>query len=191
MVCGRSASRRASSCSSSLVLPYAASTRIVRDRIAHEMSDWSGLEVSIGATPEISIWPTFQAILTDVTLSLPGKAPAIDGRARRDRAVGACRTQRRCRILHRAADPADAPRRGHDRAGDAAPALPDGGRIARSIETARADRRGKPRRARHRDAAGGRVRRRGVLGRQGRRRVSAAPRRRSSPASPARWIGPT
>ena len=31
-----------SSCSSSLVLPYVASTRIVRDRIAHEMSEWSG-----------------------------------------------------------------------------------------------------------------------------------------------------
>ncbi len=54
-----------------VALPYAASTRIVRDRIAHEMSDWSGLQVSIGATPEISIWPQFQAILTDVSMSLP------------------------------------------------------------------------------------------------------------------------
>ncbi len=61
-----------------LALPYAASTRLVRDRIAHEMSEWSGLDVTIGAAPEISVWPDLQANLTDVTLSLPGSAaPAI------------------------------------------------------------------------------------------------------------------
>src|SRR5688500_7744739 len=61
-----------------LALPYAASTRLVRDRIAHEMSEWSGLDVAIGAAPEISVWPDLQANLTGVTLSLPGgAAPAI------------------------------------------------------------------------------------------------------------------
>lgn len=63
-----------------LALPYAASTRLVRDRIAHEMSEWSGFEVSIGAPPEITVWPDLQANLTNVTLSLPGgmgKMPAI------------------------------------------------------------------------------------------------------------------
>jgi AsmA protein len=55
-------------------LPYVASTRLVGDRIAEEMSDWSGLEVSIGAAPAISVWPDLQANLTDVTLSLPGLA---------------------------------------------------------------------------------------------------------------------
>jgi AsmA protein len=54
-----------------LVLPYAASTRLVGDRIAQEMRDWSGLDVSVGAAPEISVWPSLQANLTDVTLSLP------------------------------------------------------------------------------------------------------------------------
>ena len=55
-----------------LALPYAASTRLVRDRIAQEMSEWSGFDVSIGAAPEISVWPDLQANLTDVALSLPG-----------------------------------------------------------------------------------------------------------------------
>ena len=63
-----------------LALPYAASTRLVRDRIAQEMSEWSGFDVSIGAAPEISVWPDLQANLTDVALSLPGSpgnAPVI------------------------------------------------------------------------------------------------------------------
>lgn len=55
-----------------LALPFLASTRLVRDRIAHEMSEWSGLEVEIAESPEISVWPDLQANLTGVTLSLPG-----------------------------------------------------------------------------------------------------------------------
>ena len=50
-------------------LPYVASTRIVRDRIAWEMSAWSGFRVAIEGAPQIEIWPQFRAILTDVTLS--------------------------------------------------------------------------------------------------------------------------
>ena len=63
-----------------LTLPMVASTRIVRDRIALEMSSWSGYQVSIGAPPEIEVWPTFRAILTDVRLSAwrsPSGPPAI------------------------------------------------------------------------------------------------------------------
>ncbi|HEV2901552.1 MAG TPA: AsmA family protein [Pseudaminobacter sp.] len=56
-------------------LPLIASTRIVRDRIALEMSFWSGYEVGIGAPPEIQVWPTFRAILTDVRLS-PWQSPS-------------------------------------------------------------------------------------------------------------------
>jgi AsmA protein len=51
-----------------LALPYIASNRIVSDRIALEMSDWSGYAVSIGAAPQIHIWPDFEAVLTDVSL---------------------------------------------------------------------------------------------------------------------------
>lgn len=58
-----------------LLLPAIASTRIVRDRIALEMSSWSGYRVSIGAPPEIKVWPTFQAVLTDVRLS-PWQSPS-------------------------------------------------------------------------------------------------------------------
>lgn len=55
-----------------LTLPYFASTRLVQDRIAEEISAWTGLDVSIASAPEISVWPDLQANLSDVTLSLPG-----------------------------------------------------------------------------------------------------------------------
>lgn len=51
------------------VIPYVAATRIVRDRIAVELSSWSGFRVEIGAPPQIDLWPRFRAVLTDVTLS--------------------------------------------------------------------------------------------------------------------------
>lgn len=50
------------------VLPFLASTQIVRDRIAEEMSAWSGYRVLLGSAPEIRVWPTFHAVLKDVTL---------------------------------------------------------------------------------------------------------------------------
>jgi AsmA protein len=49
-------------------LPYFASTQIVRDRIAIEMSAWSGYRVELGDAPDIEVWP-FRAILKNVTLS--------------------------------------------------------------------------------------------------------------------------
>lgn len=51
--------------------PYVASTRIVRDRIAAELSAWSGYRVDIGAPPVIDIWPRLGAVLTDVSFSDP------------------------------------------------------------------------------------------------------------------------
>ncbi len=60
-----------------LALPYAASTRLVGDRIAEEMSEWSGLDVAIGAPPAISIWPDLEATLTNVTMSAPGGGPVV------------------------------------------------------------------------------------------------------------------
>lgn len=50
-------------------VPFIASTKIVKDRIAFEMSAWSGFRVSIDGTPDIEIWPVFRATLTDVTLT--------------------------------------------------------------------------------------------------------------------------
>lgn len=54
-----------------LVLPFVASTRLVGERIAEDMRDWSGLDVAIADPPAISVWPDLQANLTGVTLSLP------------------------------------------------------------------------------------------------------------------------
>jgi AsmA protein len=56
------------------VLPFIASTQIVRDRIAHEMSAWSGLRVGLGQAPDIEVWPAFRAVLNDVTMSAWGEA---------------------------------------------------------------------------------------------------------------------
>ncbi|WP_274426328.1 AsmA family protein [Chelativorans sp. YIM 93263] len=50
-------------------LPWLASTQIVRDRIAQQMSAWSGYRVELDQTAEIQVWPTFRAVLKGVTLS--------------------------------------------------------------------------------------------------------------------------
>src|SRR4051812_44813920 len=50
-------------------LPLIASTRLVQDRIALEMSAWSGYRVELASAPEVHIWPTFKAVLNDVSLS--------------------------------------------------------------------------------------------------------------------------
>ena len=47
-------------------LPWVASTQIVRDRIAHELSLWSGYRVVLGEAPVLDVWPTFRATLRDV-----------------------------------------------------------------------------------------------------------------------------
>jgi AsmA protein len=123
-----------------VALPYAASNRIVRDRIALEMGAWSGFDVAIGASPEIEIWPTFRAILTEVAMS-PRNAPG--GRA----AIEAERVEIELSPL--AALSGDVVfstarlikptfRVEASAAGSYAAALPGGGRIARSIGTARA-----------------------------------------------------
>jgi AsmA protein len=51
------------------VVPFIASTQIVRDRIAFELSMWSGYQVTLGQAPQIDIWPVFRANLADVTFS--------------------------------------------------------------------------------------------------------------------------
>ncbi|MEO3386439.1 AsmA-like C-terminal region-containing protein [Mesorhizobium sp. CAU 1741] len=47
-------------------LPWLASTQIVRDRIAYELSLWSGYRVSLGETPILDVWPGFKATLHHV-----------------------------------------------------------------------------------------------------------------------------
>lgn len=50
-------------------LPWIASTQIVRDRIAYELSAWSGYRVTLGQGPVLSVWPSFRAHLSDVRLT--------------------------------------------------------------------------------------------------------------------------
>ncbi len=122
-----------------LVLPYAASTRLVRDRIASEMSEWSGFDVAIGAAPDISVWPDLQASLTNVTLSLPGSSAALSVTAERVdidlsalAALGGAVDFSQMRFTRPVV-------RIEGGTGDGVPvpALPRGGRIAGAIETAR------------------------------------------------------
>ena len=49
-------------------LPWIASTQIVRDRIALEVSVWSGYRVTFGSTPRIEIWPVLRATMDDVRM---------------------------------------------------------------------------------------------------------------------------
>jgi len=122
-----------------IALPYIASNRIVRDRIALEMSAWSGYRVSIGAAPEIHIWPDFGAVLTEVSLAprdSPDGPPVIEAERievelsplaalRGDVVFSTARLVRP--ILRLRETPS----------GTFMPALPGGGRIAASIDTAR------------------------------------------------------
>jgi AsmA protein len=120
-----------------LVLPYVASTRLVRDRIAHEMSEWSGLDVAIAAATEISVWPDLQANLTGVTLSLPGKAPAITAERVEIELSVLAAFGGDVEFSHARFIRPTIRIEGTIEAGEAAPALPAGGRIAKAIETAR------------------------------------------------------
>ncbi|MEZ5782605.1 MAG: AsmA-like C-terminal region-containing protein [Rhizobiaceae bacterium] len=51
-----------------VVLPFIASTRIVKERIAFELSVWSGYQVSIQSDPEIRLFP-LRAVLNGVRLT--------------------------------------------------------------------------------------------------------------------------
>ncbi|MEQ1953894.1 AsmA-like C-terminal region-containing protein [Mesorhizobium sp. CN2-181] len=55
-----------------VAVPYIASTRIVRDRIAQEIGAWSGYRVRIEGAPRIDIWPRLRAVLRDVSFSDAG-----------------------------------------------------------------------------------------------------------------------
>ena len=127
-------------------LPYIASTRIVRDRIAWEMSAWSGFRVTIDGAPQIQVWPKFSAVLTDVTLSKwteTDEPPVIEAeRVEVDlsalaalRGDGGFSAARLIRPTIRA-EPGGS--------GLLLPAAPSGGRIARAIDAARAVVQAKP-----------------------------------------------
>jgi AsmA protein len=120
-------------------LPYIASTRIVRDRIAWEMSAWSGFRVAIDGTPQIEVWPKFRAILTDVTLSSwtdPDAPPVVQAeRVEIDlSALAALRGDVVFQATHLIRPTLRAQRIAN---GLFSPPIPTGGRLARSIDAAR------------------------------------------------------
>ncbi|KQZ79036.1 membrane assembly protein AsmA [Mesorhizobium sp. Root157] len=123
-----------------VALPFIASTRIVRDRIAWEMSAWSGYRVTIAGAPHIEVWPQFRAILTQVALSQwtdANERPVVAAERveiglsamaalRGDVVFSSARLIRPTLRVERTAK------------GLYMPPLPEGGRINRSIDTARA-----------------------------------------------------
>lgn len=52
-----------------VLLPVVAATQLVRDRIAQELGALTGQRVSFTGAPEIRVWPSFSAGLTEVRLS--------------------------------------------------------------------------------------------------------------------------
>lgn len=120
-------------------LPYIASTRIVRDRIAWEMGAWSGFRVTIKGTPRILVWPKFRAILTDVNLSdwTRKDAPPVVEAERVEIDLSAMAALRGDVVFSTARLVRPTLRVQRTEKGLLMPAAPSGGRIARSIEAAR------------------------------------------------------
>lgn len=121
-----------------LSLPYLASTQIVRDRIAQQLSAWSGYRVELKNAPEVDIWPVFGAVLQDVTFSQwQGRAKPVISADRVEidlSAIAALRGDvvfskvRLVRPTVRLAESGGVP----------LPSPPAGGRLLRSIDMARA-----------------------------------------------------
>jgi len=120
-------------------LPLFASTRIVRDRIAWEMSAWSGFRVTIQGSPRIEVWPKFRAILSDVTLSqwTETDAPPVIEAERVEVDLSAMAALRGDVVFSTARLVRPTIRVQRATNGFYLPAIPTGGRITRSIDTAR------------------------------------------------------
>lgn len=119
-------------------LPYVASAQIVRDRIALEVSAWSGYRVELGAAPEIEVWP-FRAVLRNVTLSGwfdPERRPVITAE-RVDIDLSPLAALRGDVLFSNATLVRPTIRLASDSGDVSLSTSPVGGRIARSIEDAR------------------------------------------------------
>jgi AsmA protein len=116
-----------------VALPFLASTRLAGDRIAEELGEWSGLEVTIGGSTEIDFWPDLQANLADVTLSAPGGAAVITAE-RVEIEISPLGTLGGALDFSLARFVRPTLRLRED---DALPAFPSNGTIARSIEIAK------------------------------------------------------
>lgn len=52
-----------------VALPWFASTHLVRERLAVELSEWSGYRITTDDAPTVKVWPRFTATLSDVGFS--------------------------------------------------------------------------------------------------------------------------
>ncbi len=122
-----------------LALPWIASTQIVRDRIAYELSAWSGYRVQLGAAPQIRVWPSFSAHLSNVALYEWGNQngrPVLEAeRAAVD--LSALAALRGNVVFSRLALEHPLLRLTHVMPVFDLPPLPGGGRMSRAIDTAR------------------------------------------------------
>lgn len=122
-------------------LPWIASTQIVRDRIAYELSLWSGYRVSLGAAPALDVWPGFRARLENVAFhewNNEGRSPVLEAEqlevalsplaALRGEVVLSGMTMHKPLLRLSTSDSGSA---------FELPALPGGGRMMRAVETAR------------------------------------------------------
>jgi AsmA protein len=111
----------------------------VRDRIAWEMSAWSGFRVTIEGSPRIEVWPTFRAILSDVTLSqwTETDAPPVIEAERVEVDLSAMAALQGDVVFSTARLVRPTIRVQRTASGMFLPAVPTGGRITRSIDTAR------------------------------------------------------
>lgn len=120
-----------------VALPFVASNQIVRDRVAQELSSWSGFEVTISGDPEIEVWPRFRAILRDVDMRAPGgSSPTVEAE-RMEIELSALSALRGEAVFSEAR--LVRPTLIVDQGENGMPTLPlpAGGRIARAIEAAR------------------------------------------------------
>ncbi|RJG46359.1 MULTISPECIES: AsmA family protein [unclassified Mesorhizobium] len=121
------------------MLPLIASTRLVRDRIAYEMSSWSGYRVTIGSTPEIEVWPSFRAVLTNVAMTQwgePDHPPVIEAE-RMEIKLSALAALGGNVVFSSASMIRPTLRVERTADGHYLPALPAGGRIASSVKATR------------------------------------------------------
>jgi AsmA protein len=69
-----------------LLLPFAVSSDVVRDRLERDIGDWAGQEVMLGNAPKLSFWPVPRIRLDNVKI-LPRVNPASDPIMRADSIV--------------------------------------------------------------------------------------------------------
>lgn len=69
-----------------LLLPFAVSSDVVRDRLEHDIGDWAGQDVMLGNAPKLTFWPVPRVRLDNVRI-LPRGNPDSDPIMRADSIV--------------------------------------------------------------------------------------------------------